>query len=259
MAASGGAALGDLARRYEQSGGQLGGGAAPSASTGAFAGLSLGALGAGWSPLRQLQAGGQYLRVGGAGGAGGAAVADIEEGGAAEAGTAGDALSGASSLASLSRAERFKGFVALLLLSGFFFVLSMVFLSVVVLFPGKFALSFSMGSLCFMGAFALLQGPAAWAARVCSAEQAPFTAAYLGSIVATLYACLVWRSYVLVVLLSGAQFAALGYYAFGNMPGGQYGLRLVAATAKQLAVSVCWPCAKGLARLCQGVMSRQLA
>ena len=45
----------------------------------------------------------------------------------------------------------------MLVLSGFFFSLGAAFLPVVLLFPAKFAISFSLGSLFFMTAFALMQ------------------------------------------------------------------------------------------------------
>mmetsp|Transcript_6579 Transcript_6579/g.10369 ORF Transcript_6579/g.10369 Transcript_6579/m.10369 type:complete len:251 (+) Transcript_6579:110-862(+) len=155
----------------------------------------------------------------------------------------------AMSFGTLSRSERFKGFVGLLLLSGFFFVLSFFFVGVIVLFPAKFAFPFSMGSIFFMSAFALIQGPMNWAKKVFSRAQLPFTLMYFGSIIGTLYSCLVARSYLLVIIFSLVQLCALGYYAFGNMPGGQYGLKLVTAFIKQLLRNVCWPCMKGVGKL----------
>jgi ABC-type amino acid transport system permease subunit len=59
----------------------------------------------------------------------------------------------------LSYSQRFKGFVVTLLLSVAFFLLAFfVGLPVVVIRPHKFALCFTLGSLCFMGSFAMLRG-----------------------------------------------------------------------------------------------------
>eukprot|EP00514_Thraustochytrium_sp_LLF1b_P013080 CAMPEP_0184540690 /NCGR_PEP_ID=MMETSP0199_2-20130426/860_1 /TAXON_ID=1112570 /ORGANISM="Thraustochytrium sp., Strain LLF1b" /LENGTH=263 /DNA_ID=CAMNT_0026934331 /DNA_START=102 /DNA_END=894 /DNA_ORIENTATION=- len=160
------------------------------------------------------------------------------EAGAVEPGAAGAApvavVDPEASVNALSRSERFKGFVLLLALSGFFFTLALVFLGTVIIFPAKFAFPFSMGSIFFMASFALIKGPTAWAKSVCSLAQLPFTVAYFASILGTLYACLVWRSYIFTMIFSGVQLCALGYYAFGNMPGGKYGLRLAASFLRQV-------------------------
>ncbi|GBG32685.1 Protein transport protein SFT2 [Hondaea fermentalgiana] len=155
----------------------------------------------------------------------------------------------------LSRSERFRGFVLLLSLSMFFFLLAFFFTSVIVVFPAKFAFSFTMGSVCYMSAFALIKGPSAWLKSVCSGPQLPFTLAYFLSIFGTLYACLVMRSYVFVMFFSVVQVCALGYYAFGNLPGGRYGLRLIGSFIKQVIRNVCWPCAKGIVRMFQSMFS----
>jgi len=150
------------------------------------------------------------------------------------------------SWASISRSERFKGFVLLLLMSGFFFTLSIMFIGFVAIFPAKFAFPFSMGSLSFMGAFAFMKGPANWVKSVFTKDQILFTVAYFGSIIGTLYACLVQRSYLLTLLFTAIQICALGQYAFGNLPGGQFGLRLIGNFIKHLFMSVCVPCWKGV-------------
>jgi len=57
-------------------------------------------------------------------------------------------------------AQRFKFFVMLLILSVVFFLLGfLVGLPALALRPQKFAISFTMGSVCFMLSFALLVGP----------------------------------------------------------------------------------------------------
>ena len=58
-----------------------------------------------------------------------------------------------------SSRQRWKHFVALLLLSGFFFVLAGAFLPLVLVRPQKFCLFFTTGSLLNMASFAVLRGP----------------------------------------------------------------------------------------------------
>ena len=89
-----------------------------------------------------------------------------------------------------------------------------------------------MGSLSFMAAFAMVQGPQAWAKSVCAKDRIPFTAAYWGSIVGTLYACLELHSYVAIVFFAGVQLVALAHYAGSYLPGGRYGVRMIGAVVK---------------------------
>lgn len=44
--------------------------------------------------------------------------------------------------------------------------------------PSKFALSFTLGSMCSMVAFAMLKGPAAYAASLMQPNRLPLTTAY---------------------------------------------------------------------------------
>jgi len=59
----------------------------------------------------------------------------------------------------LTRAQRFRYFIGLLLLSAFFFFLSITFLPTIILVPQKFAFSFSTGSVLAISAKAMLKGP----------------------------------------------------------------------------------------------------
>lgn len=59
-----------------------------------------------------------------------------------------------------------------------FFGMASLFLPLLVVRPSKFALSFTLGSICSMGAFAMLKGPAAYAASLLQPHRLPLTAAY---------------------------------------------------------------------------------
>ena len=134
------------------------------------------------------------------------------------------------SLFGLSYATRFKGFVATVLLAGFFFFMAfLVGLPVIVLRPSKFALCFTMGSLCYMSSFSLLKGPGAHVRSMLTLDRLPFTVAYVGSMLSTLYAALVARSYFLVVVASSVQLCALAYYMLSFLPGGTAGAKIFVA------------------------------
>jgi hypothetical protein len=68
-----------------------------------------------------------------------------------------------------------------------------------------------------------LKGWQAMFGHMASRERAPFTAAYVGSLAATLYAAMVAHSYVLSLLSCAAQVVALVYYVVSFFPGGASG------------------------------------
>lgn len=80
-----------------------------------------------------------------------------------------------------------------------------VFLPILILSPSKFALCFSFGSMCTMAALVMLSGWQASVQHLLSAEKAPFTAVYAGSLFATLYAALAMHSYLLCIVFSITQ------------------------------------------------------
>jgi hypothetical protein len=132
-----------------------------------------------------------------------------------------------SSLFGLSYQTRFKGFVATIIASGFFiFMAFAVGMPVVVIRPSKFALCFTVGSLLFMSSFALLRGPSAHLMSMMTADRLPFSISYVGSMFLTLYAALVVRSYLFVVLASTLQIATLAYYFLSFIPGGTTGAKV---------------------------------
>ena len=101
-------------------------------------------------------------------------------------------------------------------MSALFFLLAFfVGLPMVLLAPAKFALSFTVGSLCFMLAFAVLEGPATYFTNNCSRERLPFAASYLVSLVATLYVSFFGLGYILTVITASIQVCSLCFAFLG--------------------------------------------
>mmetsp|Transcript_21285 Transcript_21285/g.48023 ORF Transcript_21285/g.48023 Transcript_21285/m.48023 type:complete len:238 (-) Transcript_21285:756-1469(-) len=156
------------------------------------------------------------------------------------------------SLFGLSYQTRFKGFVASVLLSGFFFFMAFfIGLPVIVVRPSKFALCFTTGSLMYMSSFALLKGPGAHLASMVALDKLPFSICYVGSMFLTLYASLVARSYILVVVTSSLQLSTLAYYMLSFIPGGTAGARVFVAMVVRTSriilaatITVCRQCLK---------------
>mmetsp|Transcript_41072 Transcript_41072/g.89749 ORF Transcript_41072/g.89749 Transcript_41072/m.89749 type:complete len:146 (-) Transcript_41072:83-520(-) len=103
--------------------------------------------------------------------------------------------------------------------SGFFF-----FLPMIVFAPQKFALLFTLGSLCFMASFSILRGHIAFFRHLISRSRILFSTTYVLSMLGTLWASLVYRSYVLTVVFSSVQVTALVWFLVSYIPGGRRAL-----------------------------------
>lgn len=149
--------------------------------------------------------------------------------------------------------ERFKMFCALLILSAIFFLLAFaVGLPMISIRPQKFALSFTCGSLLFLCSFAILRGPEAHFRGMIESDRLPFTAFYVGSMVATLYFTFNWHgasAYIVVLLCSAAQLLALLWYLVTFLPGGAAGMQMLTAAIYTLLRPVMVQCAKCYGKL----------
>ncbi|KAF8974979.1 protein transport protein sft2 [Entomortierella lignicola] len=87
-----------------------------------------------------------------------------------------------------------------------------------VISPSKFATSFTLGSILMMTSFALLRGPMAHIKALITRERLPFTVAYLGSMVFTLYASLIANSFILTIIGTIIEILALIYYFTSYSP-----------------------------------------
>lgn len=127
--------------------------------------------------------------------------------------------------------QRFKVFCALLFLSALFFALAMfVGVPMLAMKPQKFALSFTCGSLTFMGSFAIMKGPYEHFRSMFTMERMPFTTIYMGSMFWTLYLTCSkggLKGYAYVIVASGIQLIALLWYLVSFLPGGTMGLQMV--------------------------------
>ena len=78
-----------------------------------------------------------------------------------------------------------------------------------------------------MGGVTALRGVKQQLAHMTAKDRLPFSALYLASMLATLWAATVLRSYALCVACSLVQLLALTYYIFSHFPGGVAGLKIV--------------------------------
>ncbi|KAG2438080.1 hypothetical protein HXX76_005689 [Chlamydomonas incerta] len=138
---------------------------------------------------------------------------------------------------SIPSGQQLVYFFCFLAAGGVFLLLAfMLFLPVIILAPSKFALSFTLGCLCIMSGFIQLRGFKQQLTHMMSADRLPYSLGYVGSVLATLYAALVMRSYLLSLLCSGLQVVALLYYLLSYFPGGANGVKFMLQLFSQAAM-----------------------
>ncbi|KAI8967981.1 Got1/Sft2-like family-domain-containing protein, partial [Mycotypha africana] len=135
----------------------------------------------------------------------------------------------------LSRVERIIAFALCLALGAGCFSLSFFFLP---LFPGKFAATFTLGSILVLVSVALLRGPLSHIKHMMSKERLPFTISYVGSMILTLYAAIGLRAMILTIIFAVIQIIALIWYVGSYIPGGISTLRYGTSYIGRRAASV---------------------
>ena len=125
---------------------------------------------------------------------------------------------------SLGRKERLVGFLLLLCLGVVFFILAGLLIPLIVLKARRFALLFTLGSICTLGSFSFLWGPWTHLSHVLSLQRIPFTLGYLATLALTLYAAVGLHSTPLTLLFGILQMLALLWYTCSYVPGGTTGL-----------------------------------
>ncbi|UIZ28464.1 hypothetical protein KXD40_009353 [Peronospora effusa] len=110
-----------------------------------------------------------------------------------------------------------------------FFGMAVIFLPLIMVRPSKFALSFTLGSMCSMGAFAMLKGPTVYIYGLLQPNRWLLTSMYFATLGCTLYSCLILKDYVFVVVSSVMQLMTLGSFALSAFPGGNVSLKAFGA------------------------------
>ena len=142
--------------------------------------------------------------------------------------------------------ERVGAFFMLACTSSVMFSLAFFFLPALPLVPAKFAVCFSVGGACSIGAVGALRGAAAQISHMLAPDRVVVSLAYVGSALATLYASVVMHSYFLTIVASIAQTVALLYYQVSYFPMGAAGLKAVAQMGAHLAKPALYSCGRAM-------------
>ena len=126
----------------------------------------------------------------------------------------------------VSRASRLKHFFLFLALSVVLFIGSFMFLPMVLIFPQKFALLFSLGSICIQVSFSYLRSSGWEYAKYLfsSRDNAALTGLYFFTLFWTVYAAMISQSYIQVIIATITQLFIILYFLFSLVPGGTSGL-----------------------------------
>ncbi|KIW67420.1 hypothetical protein PV04_06678 [Phialophora macrospora] len=108
------------------------------------------------------------------------------------------------------------------------FVICFALFPVLSLKPRKFVILWSVGSLMFLSSWAVLMGPMQYTMHLISGPRLPFTAAYFGSIIMTIYFAVGLHSTILTLFSAIVQLVALVWYLVSYFPMGSTGLRFAA-------------------------------
>ncbi|XP_063374513.1 uncharacterized protein LOC134662175 [Cydia amplana] len=132
----------------------------------------------------------------------------------------------------LSRTQRFMGFGVCLFFGILCFILSFLYIPILILQARKFALLFTLGSLFFILSFSFLYGPWSHLKSLFSKERALTTLMYGSTLIATLYCALHLQSTPLTIVCAVLQVIALLWMMMGSIPGGSTGARFFGSMFK---------------------------
>ncbi|KXS14268.1 SFT2-like protein [Gonapodya prolifera JEL478] len=102
----------------------------------------------------------------------------------------------------------------------FFLFVAFLTLPMILLSPGKFAFSFSFGTILLLMSPAVLRGPRTHLQHMTSPDRLPFTAALMGSWAGVVYFTVASPSYVFALFFGLLQTLTLVWYVLSYFPGG---------------------------------------
>ncbi|KAI0391605.1 Got1/Sft2-like family-domain-containing protein [Xylariaceae sp. FL0594] len=117
------------------------------------------------------------------------------------------------------------------------FVLCFALWPVLMAKPRKFVILWTFGSVLFITSFGAVMGPKTYVLHLTSGPRLPFTAAYFGSIVLTIYFSAGLHNTILTLISALIQIACLVWYLVSYFPMGSSGLRLATSFGARRAAA----------------------
>eukprot|EP01071_Lankesteria_metandrocarpae_P014753 Lankesteria_metandrocarpae@DN890_c0_g1_i1.p1 len=120
----------------------------------------------------------------------------------------------------LMDSDRIMYFVLFLGIGFAFIFLAFMFLPTIVFAPQKFALLFTLGSICMIASLVVIKGVSPLVKHLFSKKKILYSLAYFGSLFGTVYASVVTGSYLLTLLSAAIQMVSLFALLVSYVPGG---------------------------------------
>jgi hypothetical protein len=142
-----------------------------------------------------------------------------------------------------NKTSRFKNFFLFSFLAAFFFIFAITSLPMVLIFPEKFAMFFSIASLIMHLALSYLKPSFEeyMKALVSNNDYSTISTVYLVSLFFTLYASVYLGNYIIVLAACGLQMFSIGWFLVTMFPRGSQGI----LTVFRYSLKLC-PCGKDL-------------
>lgn len=119
---------------------------------------------------------------------------------------------------------------------------SLLFLPLVVIYPQKFCVLFSLGSLIITISFAFLQSPIEYVKSLFAGKNAIFSGCYIAALLFSLYAALIKQKYFMTLVATGCQLAALIYLIASRFPNGMHIVGMLNSCIGSLCSSIFGRC-----------------
>ena len=116
--------------------------------------------------------------------------------------------------------KNYTAFIITLLIGIAFIMISFLFLPLVVLYPQKFCVLFSLGSLTIIISLSFLQSPVEYIRSFFTGKNTIFSICYLGALIFYLYASLVLHKYLMTLLATVVHFSTLLYFIASRFSNG---------------------------------------
>ncbi|AET41379.1 Sft2p Ecym_8084 [Eremothecium cymbalariae DBVPG len=129
----------------------------------------------------------------------------------------------------MSRTERLALFACFILGSVGCFSICIMLFPMLAVKPRKFGLLWSMGSLLFVLAFGVLQGPVEYIKHLTSRDRLPFTLFFFTTASLTIYFAAFLKSSLLTIPCAILELVSVIYYAVSYFPFGTSGIRMFSA------------------------------
>ena len=135
-------------------------------------------------------------------------------------------------------------FMGLFCCGCFFIFLAFCFLPVIVIAPRKTANLMNVGSIMILISFGLIKGYYKFFVEdlLCNKQKGFFAWTYVLSVITTIYASMIIKSYVLTLIALGVEIVCLLYFTCSYFPGGNTGFKYM--------LKALWAMTKGMFSLC---------